>query len=201
MKIYKNRANFKSLNRILTMNEKIIFAGFGGQGVILAGRLVCIASMNEGKYVSHIPSYGAEMRGGTANCSVVVSSEEIPSPLVFNPTVCVVLNAPSLKKFEPKIITNGILIYNSSLIKNGPKRKDIFSIPLPANELAEKAGSSKTVNMVAVGALLKIKPQLASLESVKQALSSSVSERNLAFNELNKKALTLGFESVKGFSS
>jgi 2-oxoglutarate ferredoxin oxidoreductase subunit gamma len=178
------------------MNEKIIFAGFGGQGIILAGKLVCIAAMNEGKYVSHIPSYGAEMRGGTANCAVVISSEEIPSPLVFNPTVCVALNLPSLIKFESRLIAGGMLIYNSSLITNGPKRKDIAAISVKANELAEQAGSFKAANMVAVGALLKANMQIASLQTVKDALSQAVSKRNLSFNEINKKALTLGFESV-----
>ena len=112
------------------MNEKIIFAGFGGQGIILAGKLVCIAAMNEGKHVSHIPSYGAEMRGGTANCAVVIATQEIPSPMVFNPTICVALNLPSLIKFEPRIVTGGVLIYNSSLITNGPKRNDLIVIPV-----------------------------------------------------------------------
>jgi 2-oxoglutarate ferredoxin oxidoreductase subunit gamma len=182
------------------MNEKIIFAGFGGQGVLLAGKLVCIASMSEGKYVSHIPSYGAEMRGGTANCSVVISSEEIPSPMVFNPTICIALNTPSMQKFEQKIVPGGILIYNSSLVKIKPKRKDISCLAIPANELAEKAGSYKTANMVAIGALVKIKPEIATLPAVEQALGRSVSKRNLALNEMNKKALTLGFESAKGLS-
>jgi 2-oxoglutarate ferredoxin oxidoreductase subunit gamma len=178
------------------MEEKIIFAGFGGQGVILAGKLVCIAAMNDGRHVSHIPSYGAEMRGGTANCSVVVSSEEIPSPLVFSPTVCVVLNEPSLRKFEGRLVPHGMLIYNSSLIKTAPKRQDIVCIPVAANELAERVGSPKTANMVAVGALLKLKSEIASLDSVKEALEEGVSERNRAFNEFNIKALDLGFESA-----
>ncbi|MBN1799251.1 MAG: 2-oxoacid:acceptor oxidoreductase family protein [Spirochaetales bacterium] len=179
------------------MNEKIIFAGFGGQGIILAGKLVCIAAMNEGKYVSHIPSYGAEMRGGTANCAVVIATEEIPSPMVFNPTVCVALNLPSLKKFESRLSAGGVLIYNSSLIENGPQRNDIVAIPVKANELAEQAGSYKAANMVAIGALLKANMQIASLQAVKDALSQAVSKRNLSFNDINKKALTLGFESVK----
>lgn len=179
------------------MNEKIIFAGFGGQGIILAGRLVCIAAMNEGKYVSHIPSYGAEMRGGTANCTVVIATEEIPSPLVFNPSVCVALNIPSLRKFESRVLPGGVLIYNSSLIVDEPQRKDIIKVPVKAKELAEQAGSYKAANMAAIGALLKVRPQIASLQAVKEALGEAVSKRNLAFNSINKKALTLGFESVK----
>jgi len=179
------------------MNEKIIFAGFGGQGIILAGRLVCIAAMNEGKYVSHIPSYGAEMRGGTANCTVVIATEEIPSPLVFNPSVCVALNIPSLRKFESRVLPGGVLIYNSSLIADEPQRKDIIKVPVKANELAEQAGSYKAANMAAIGALLKARTQIASLQTVKDALAEAVSKRNIAFNDINKKALTLGFESVK----
>ena len=110
------------------MHEGIIFVGFGGQGVLLAGKLVCIAAMAEGKYVSHIPSYGAEMRGGTANCSVVISDKEIASPVVPKPSVAVVLNQPSLTKFEPRVKEGGILIYNSSLIDIKPTRTDIKRI-------------------------------------------------------------------------
>jgi 2-oxoglutarate ferredoxin oxidoreductase subunit gamma len=183
------------------MEEKIIFAGFGGQGVILAGKLVCIAAMNEGKHVSHIPSYGAEMRGGTANCSVVVSSEEIPSPLVFSPTICVVLNEPSLRKFEGRLVPHGMLIYNSSLITSVPKRRDILYVPIAANELAEQAGSPKTANMVAIGALLKLKSNIASLDSVKNALNEGVSKRNREINEFNIKALDLGFEKADHLSN
>jgi 2-oxoglutarate ferredoxin oxidoreductase subunit gamma len=183
------------------MTEKIIFAGFGGQGIILAGKLVCIAAMQEGKFVSHIPSYGAEMRGGTANCAVVVSGEEIPSPLVFYPSVCVALNEPSLRKFEKTLQPGGLLIYNSSLIDRKPGRKDIVSVAVNTHELAEEAGSAKTANMVAVGALLKLKSDIAGLDSVKNALSEAVSERNRRFNNLNKQALDLGFESVKRLSA
>jgi len=183
------------------MTEKIIFAGFGGQGIILAGKLVCIAAMQEGKFVSHIPSYGAEMRGGTANCAVVVSGEEIPSPLVFYPSVCVALNEPSLRKFEKTLQPGGLLIYNSSLIDRKSGRKDIVSVAVNANELAEEAGSAKTANMVAVGALLKLKLDIAGLDSVKNALSEAVSERNRRFNDLNKQALDLGFESVERLSA
>ncbi|MDZ7792682.1 MAG: 2-oxoacid:acceptor oxidoreductase family protein [Spirochaetia bacterium] len=89
------------------MTEKIIFAGFGGQGVLLSGKLLCIAGMREGKYVSHIPSYGAEMRGGTANCQVIISDEEVASPVVFHPDIAIVLNTPSLRKFEPRLRRGG----------------------------------------------------------------------------------------------
>ena len=106
------------------MREEIIFAGFGGQGIILSGTIICLAAMKEGKKVTHIPSYGAEMRGGTANCSVVISDEEIASPMVPHPSVCVVMNKPSLLKFEPRLREGGTLLYNSSLIDIEPTRTE-----------------------------------------------------------------------------
>ena len=99
------------------MHEGIFFGGFGGQGIILAGRVICLAAMHDGKHVSHIPSYGAEMRGGTANCSVIVSDEEIAAPLVPEPDVLIVMNTPSLSKFQPMVRPGGLLIWNKSLIE------------------------------------------------------------------------------------
>jgi len=107
------------------------------------------------------------------------------------------LNIPSLRKFESRVLPGGVLIYNSSLIADEPQRKDIIKVPVKANELAEQAGSYKAANMVAIGALLKARTQIASLQTVKDALAEAVSKRNIAFNDINKKALTLGFESVK----
>ena len=176
------------------MYEGIIFAGFGGQGVLLSGKLLCIAAMNEGKNVSHIPSYGAEMRGGTANCSVVISDDVIASPVVSKPSICVVLNGPSLVKFEPKIIKGGLLIYNSSLIETEPTRGDIRVVSIRAGDLAEEAGSPRVANMVALGRLLKLKPDLASLSMVIKSLEKAVSARNKELNIINEKALRKGFE-------
>ena len=178
------------------MREEIIFAGFGGQGVILAGRLICIASMREGMFVSHIPSYGAEMRGGTANCSVIVADKEIAAPLVFNPTVCVVLNKPSLIKFKPKIVEGGLLIYNSSLIDESPDSKNMRVIPVKASELAEKEGNIRAANIIMLGVLVKLKPELASQESMLRALDVGISERYKAMNEINKRAFKKGYSLV-----
>ncbi len=172
------------------MHNEIIFAGFGGQGVILAGKILSIAAMMEGKYVSHIPSYGAEMRGGTANCSVVISDEEVASPVIEHPDICIALNTPSLLKFEPKIRKGGLLIYNSSLITEKPSRSDIVVVALDANGIAEKHGSSRGVNMAALGMLVKKMPQLAALESLRQALDAAVSARNRKHNEVNMAILT-----------
>jgi 2-oxoglutarate ferredoxin oxidoreductase subunit gamma len=176
------------------MTEGIFFAGFGGQGIILAGRIVCLAAMGEGKHVSHIPSYGAEMRGGTANCSVIVSDEEIASPLVPQPSVCLVMNKPSLLKFERIVRPGGLLIWNTSLIDTAPTRTDIDILPLPANEIAEAAGSFRSANMVMLGALVKRKPSVASLGAVQAVMGEAVSARHRELNEVNRKALTGGYE-------
>jgi 2-oxoglutarate ferredoxin oxidoreductase subunit gamma len=175
--------------------EGIFIAGFGGQGVILAGKLICLAAMREGRYVSHIPSYGAEMRGGTANCSVVVSDEEIASPLVPHPGVCIALNTPSLLKFQPIVKPGGLLIYNSSLVTIVPERKDIEVLAVKANGIAEEAGSYRAANMVALGLLLKRKP-VASVEAVIAALEEAVSSRHKELNEVNRKALRRGFDAA-----
>jgi 2-oxoglutarate ferredoxin oxidoreductase subunit gamma len=177
------------------MYEGIFIAGFGGQGVILTGRLLCLAAMREGRHVSHIPSYGAEMRGGTANCSVVVSDEEIASPLVPRPTICMALNTPSFNKFQPIVKPGGLLIYNSSLIDVAPLRTDIQCLPVKANEIAEESGSYRAANMVALGCLLKARP-VASLDAVLAALDEAVSARNRELNQVNRKALRRGYDGA-----
>ncbi len=177
------------------MYEGIFIAGFGGQGVILTGRLICLAAMREGRRVSHIPSYGAEMRGGTANCSVVVSDEDIASPLVPEPSICMALNTPSFIKFQRIVKPGGLFIYNSSLIELAPERRDIQTLAVRANELAEEAGSYRAANMVALGALLKRKP-VASLDAVIAALAEAVSARNRELNVINEKALRRGYDAA-----
>jgi len=178
------------------MTEEIIFAGFGGQGVLLSGKLICIAAMREGKAVSHIPSYGAEMRGGTANCSVVVSDGEVASPVIPHPTICVVLNKPSLVRFEPAMKAGGLMIYNTSLIDTAPERGDIEAVPVNANDIASECGSLKAANMVALGLLIRCRPELASLDSVIGALDEAVSSRNKSLNVINKAAIEKGYALV-----
>ena len=178
------------------MYEGIFIAGFGGQGVILAGKIICLAAMGEGKHVSHIPAYGAEMRGGTANCSVVVSDSEIASPLVPSPSICVVLNTPSLIKFQSIVRAGGLLIWNESLIDIRPERRDIEVLPLAANELAEAAGSYKAANMAALGALIKRRPAVASMEAVAACLDQAVSARHRELNAINRQALAKGYEAA-----
>jgi 2-oxoglutarate ferredoxin oxidoreductase subunit gamma len=178
------------------VTETIFFAGFGGQGILLAGRLVCLAAMAEGRHVSHIPSYGAEIRGGTANCSVVVSDEEIASPLVPHPGVLIALNTPSLVKFGPLVLPGGLLIWNSSLCEPPAPRPGVELLAVAANALAEEAGSYKAANMVVLGALLARRPAIASPASVEEALEHAVSARHRELNEVNRKALKKGYEAA-----
>jgi len=175
------------------MTEKILIAGFGGQGVILAGKLIANAGMLEDKYVSHIPSYGVEMRGGTANCSVVVSDREVASPFVFHPTILIVMNEPSLIKFEETTVSGGMIFVNSSLISKKVIRRDVKTFYIPATNIAEEAGSGKASNMAMIGAMIAI-TKLVSVESIKSSLPEVVSQRNIKYNEINLKAFQMGYE-------
>lgn len=168
------------------MTTEIIFAGFGGQGVILAGKILALAGMSEGKYVSHIPSYGAEMRGGTANCSVIVSDEEVASPVIERPDVVIALNKPSMTKFEQWLKPDGLMIYNTSLIDIKPTRKDIRVVGLPCDEICTATNNPRGTNMVALGALLKVVPNMISgVKPFEYALDEAISARNKKFNPIN----------------
>ena len=134
--------------------KSLIAAGFGGQGLMVLGQLVAYAGIAEGRYVSWIPSYGPEMRGGTANCCVIVSDDEIGAPVVSDADAVVVMNQPSLTKFKDAVKPGGILLYNSDLIKLGDVRPDIKVLSIPANAIANEAGSDKVANIVMLGALV-----------------------------------------------
>ncbi|MFH1406825.1 MAG: 2-oxoacid:acceptor oxidoreductase family protein, partial [Candidatus Omnitrophota bacterium] len=134
------------------MLEKVIFSGFGGQGVLFMGKLLASSCMNDGLHVTWMPSYGAEVRGGTAHSMVVVSDDAIASPAIFNPTSVIAMNEPSLLKFEQKIMPGGLLVLNTSLISRFPSRKDIEVLEIPATDTADKLGSTKVANMVCLGA-------------------------------------------------
>ncbi len=176
------------------MTTEVIFAGFGGQGVILAGKILALAGMSEDKNVSHIPSYGAEMRGGTANCSVIVSDEEVASPVIEHPDVVVALNKPSMAKFEPAIKPGGLLIYNSSLIDTKPSRQDIRTLALPANDIAASCGNERGVNMAALGCLAKAVPGMVGVKSFEYALDEAISSRNKKFNSINIATIETAFQ-------
>jgi 2-oxoglutarate ferredoxin oxidoreductase subunit gamma len=136
------------------MQTEIIIAGFGGQGILFAGQLLAYAAMDNGLETTWIPSYGPEMRGGTANCTVIVSEEEIGAPIVRHPTAVIALNLPSLDKYEPLVKPGGLLVVNSSIIDRTPERKDIQVVLVPANDIAEQLGDRRMANMVMLGAFL-----------------------------------------------
>ncbi len=176
----------------------VVMAGFGGQGVMLIGNLLAYAAMNSGKNVSFFPSYGVEMRGGTANCTVVISDEEIGSPIVGNPKSLIIMNKPSLDKFQPRLEKDGLLIFNSSLIEDGEvNRDDIQVINLPMNELSmDISGSPRLANMIAIGAFVKL-TKVVELDILKQSLNNVISERNQKYIPDNIKAIDFGFNYVK----
>lgn len=178
------------------MEKEIIIAGFGGQGVLLIGKMLAYAGMMEGKEVSWLPSYGPEMRGGTANCTVVISDKPVGSPVVKSPDILIVLNRPSLDKFEPFVKKNGLLIINSSLIDRKSEREDIDVLYVPANDVAMKCGSPKAANMVALGALIG-KTELLKIESLEETIRETFSEKEKIVN-LNLKALKEGLKIGKG---
>ena len=178
------------------MLQEMIFAGFGGQGVLSMGKLLAYAAMKEGKEISWMPSYGPEMRGGTANCMVNVSDQPISSPIVTEYDVVVVLNLPSLTKFEPKVKKGGILIWESSTIKQAPTRDDIKVIALPAiDKAANELKNVKVMNMLVLGALTKANP-IVKKESLITALKETLPERHHKLIPLNEKAIELGMSLV-----
>jgi 2-oxoglutarate ferredoxin oxidoreductase subunit gamma len=179
------------------MQTEIIFAGFGGQGVLFAGQVLAFAAMDAGHDVTWMPSYGPEMRGGTANCTVVIADEEIGSPTIKHPKGAVVMNLPSLDKFEPLIIPGGVLIVNSSLVNRKPYRTDVSWVMIPAQEIAETIGPRRLLNMVMLGALLDKLPIL-SLDEIKAALDAHMPERHKKFFKSNLEALDKGAAYSRG---
>lgn len=173
------------------MQTEVIFAGFGGQGVLFGGQLLAYAGMDEGKEVTWIPSYGPEMRGGTANCTVVVSDEEIGSPIIQNPTAVIAMNRPSLDKYEPLVKPGGVLVVNTSMVDRKTTRTDIKVVEVNANEAAEKLGDQRMANMVLLGALLANLPFLPP-ESIQKALKGHLPERHQKLLSKNFDALQAG---------
>jgi 2-oxoglutarate ferredoxin oxidoreductase subunit gamma len=179
------------------MQTEVIFAGFGGQGVLFAGQILAFAAMDAGHNVTWLPSYGPESRGGTANCTVVIADEEIGSPAVKYPKAAVVMNLPSLDKFEPLVAPGGVLIVNSSLVNRNPTRNDIIWVMIPAQEIAEMSGPRRLLNMVMLGALLDKLPIL-SLDEIKAALSAHLPERHKKLLPNNMAALDKGAAFARG---
>ncbi len=178
------------------MEAQFLIAGFGGQGILLIGQLMAKAAMHEGKNVSWMPSYGPEMRGGEANCAVVISDEPIGSPLVTEPPVAVIMNLPSLKKFEPAMEKGGTLLYNTSLIEAKPQRTDTKVLPIPCNEIAEGLGNSRVANMVMLGAIIAATGAI-TIDSAMDALKDVFGEKKADLLPLNRKAMEAGMDAVK----
>lgn len=175
---------------------KTVFAGFGGQGVLLMGYVMAYSAMLEGKHVTYLPSYGAEMRGGTANCVVSVSDEEIASPVASSPDVAVIMNNPSLEKFQNQIQSGGIIYVNSDLINFRPIRGDIILYEVTANTLALEVGNDRAANMVMLGAFLKKTP-LVKLETAQEVVGKVFADKPEVI-ELNREALLAGYQSIGG---
>lgn len=160
------------------MEEKIIIAGFGGQGIMFLGKLICQAGLEEGYNVTYIPSYGAEVRGGTANCHVILSSSNIASPVIDKATTLILMNEPSMVKYEQMLLPCGLLLLNSSLIKNKPKRKDIEIESAPATNMAYDIGDVKVANMIMLGRYISCK-KILKKECVLKNIKGPVSDINI----------------------
>ena len=178
------------------MTQQIILAGFGGQGVLLAGQIIAYAGMNEGKNVSWLPSYGPEMRGGTANCNVVISDKEVGSPVVVEADCVIVMNRPSLEKYEKDLKAGGLLLLDSDMIDVEPVRKDITVVKVPASSLAEKAGSTKAANMVMLGAYNERK-KIVDNKTIIECLAKIMGEKKAHLIPMNEEALALGAQAAR----
>ncbi|MCX6356022.1 MAG: 2-oxoacid:acceptor oxidoreductase family protein [Candidatus Aureabacteria bacterium] len=180
--------------------ERIIIAGFGGQGIMFMGKLLCYAGMMEDRHVTYMPSYGAEVRGGTAYCNVIISSEEIPSPVVSDPTAAIIMNMPSLAKFEAAVVKKGLMVVNSSLVTRAAKRKDIELIPVPATSIADRLGNTRVANMVALGGFLA-KRAVVDIATVTAAIQEILPASRSHLIEVNRQAIAEGKIYVEAHSS
>jgi 2-oxoglutarate ferredoxin oxidoreductase subunit gamma len=175
----------------------VVVAGFGGQGVLVIGNLLAYAAMIEGRFVTYLPVYGVEMRGGTANCTIVISSQQIGSPVVGRPRAAIVMNLPSLIRYEPSILPNGLLVINSSLIEpEETYRKDIEILSIPINEIAIDNGDPKLANMIALGAFNQ-KTKLVQMTSLFESLGKVLDERYHHLIPSNIKGIEIGAKFVQ----
>ena len=178
------------------MQTEIIIAGFGGQGILFAGMMLAYAGMEAGRQVTWLPSYGPEMRGGTANVTVIIGDEEIGAPVVRQPQVALVFNSPSLDKYEPLVKAGGTLVYNSSLVGSAHQRHDLTYYPVPATDIAQELGNVTTANMVALGAMIAA-TQVLPLAAVSQALKNHLPASKQALLKDNELALQRGAALVE----
>jgi len=175
------------------VQTELIISGFGGQGALFAGTLLAFTALENGKHVTWIPSYGPEMRGGTAHCTVIVADEEIGSPVVGRPAGVIVMNIPSLERYESLVKAGGVLIVNSSLVDRRPDRVDLVARMIPANEIAEGLGDKRMANMVLLGAYLAVQPVF-TLEQVGAALEKHIPPHRRNLLGKNLEAMRCGAE-------
>ena len=180
------------------MINRILIAGQGGQGALRIGQMIAYTAIQKGLETTWLPSYGAEMRGGTANCSVIVSDEEIACPMLTEVDYCLVMNTPSFFKFKDMVVPGGTLIINSSMIAEKPDREDIHAIYVPADNIADEVGNKRGVNMVMLGAYLALAGTV-SIEAIYDYIDYSFQGRKAAFAEPNKKLVKRGYDFVKDF--
>ena len=176
------------------MTREYLFAGFGGQGLLFSGKVLANKALIEDKHVSWLPSYGPEMRGGTANCSVIISDNPVAAPLIANPDVLVAMNLPSLDKYESTVKPGGIIIVDSTLIERKVERTDVDVYYIPATSMAGEMGASTLANMILTGKLLEVLDDY-NEENVLNALGKCISQRHRDLLDLNKKAMDLGRNS------
>jgi 2-oxoglutarate ferredoxin oxidoreductase subunit gamma len=179
------------------MGKSFVFAGFGGQGVMLAGRLLAQAGVDYGLEVTWLPSYGPEMRGGTANCTVLLSDEPIGSPVVDNPTALVAMNLPSLDRFEKTVAAAGVIVVNSSLINRPIERNDVQVLNIPANDIAVSLGNPRVANMVALGAVAKA-TAIIPFELIKGTIARMLGDNiyGAKLIAVNEQALNAGYNAT-----
>ncbi|MBU1006008.1 MAG: 2-oxoacid:acceptor oxidoreductase family protein [Candidatus Omnitrophica bacterium] len=175
------------------MREDIIFAGFGGQGIMLMGKAISYAAMSSGKFVTWMPSYGAEVRGGTAHSMVIISDSYIGSPIVRDPSIGVVMNKPSLTKFESKVRKGGLLVINKSITGTGSTRDDIDILEIPATEMASGLGNLRAANMIALGAILA-RREILPVQALMDSLEFVIPESRHPMIPLNREAIKKGYE-------
>ena len=178
------------------MLTKTIISGFGGQGVLSIGSTLATAAMLEGKYVTYLPSYGVEVRGGTANCTVAVSDEEIASPVASTPGFVVAMNQPSFVRFQGALQSGGLLCANSSLVHTESARSDIEIVAVPTSELAGELGSMKVANMIMLGALVRASGMI-SYDAMVENLAEILGKGRAKLLDLNKRALAVGYDYTK----
>jgi 2-oxoglutarate ferredoxin oxidoreductase subunit gamma len=179
----------------MTMQHATIFGGFGGQGLLFAGHVLAQAAVIEGRTVSWMPSYGPEMRGGTASCTVIIADHPIGSPIVDSADSVIALNPPSLGKFEPLLVPGGLLVVNTSLVETQPQRTNVEVVAIPCSTLARAAGEERFVSMVALGGLIARRPMVGR-ESLRRALIDVLGDRRPELIEANLAAFSSGYEAA-----